>query len=105
MLYAVPVGSTVATGRVASIDTAAAAEKMPGVRKIYTHDNVGKLYPLPKSSQGIIDERRPPLDDTPGPLLRAVRRAGGGRHVRTCDRCGRQHLRPLRRHGPRPTSA
>ncbi len=63
MLYAVPVGATVATGKVAAIDTLA-AEKMPGVRKIYTHENVGKLYPLPKSSQGIVDERRPPLDDT-----------------------------------------
>ncbi|MEP7185137.1 MAG: xanthine dehydrogenase family protein molybdopterin-binding subunit [Rhodanobacter sp.] len=63
MLYAVPVGATVATGKVAAIDTSA-ADKMPGVRKIYTHANVGKLYPLPKSSQGIIDERRPPLDDT-----------------------------------------
>lgn len=63
MLYAVPVGATVANGTVAAIDTVAAG-KMPGVRKIYTHDNAGKLYPLPKSSQGIIDERRPPLDDT-----------------------------------------
>ena len=63
MLYAVPVGATVATGRVAAIDTSTAAA-MPGVRKVYTHDNVGKLYPLPKSSQGVIDERRPPLDDT-----------------------------------------
>jgi xanthine dehydrogenase YagR molybdenum-binding subunit len=63
MLYAVPVGATVSTGKVAAIDTSA-ADRMPGVRKIYTHENVGKLYPLPKSSQGIIDERRPPLDDT-----------------------------------------
>lgn len=63
MLYAVPVGATVATGKVAAIDTSTVA-KMPGVRKIYTHDNVGKLYPLPTSSRGIIDERRPPLDDT-----------------------------------------
>lgn len=62
LLYAVPAGATVATGRIASIDTAAAAA-MPGVRKIYTHENVGKLYPLAKSSKGIIDERRPPLDD------------------------------------------
>ncbi|MDQ6647816.1 MAG: xanthine dehydrogenase family protein molybdopterin-binding subunit, partial [Pseudomonadota bacterium] len=63
LLYAVPVGATVATGKVAAIDTST-ADKMPGVRKIYTHENVGKLYPLPKSSQGMIDERRPPLDDT-----------------------------------------
>jgi len=62
MLYAVPVGATIAAGTVASIDTAVAA-KMPGVRKIYTHENAGKLYPLPKSSKGIVDERRPPLDD------------------------------------------
>ncbi len=63
MLQAVPVGATVATGTIAAIDTST-AEKMPGVRKVYTHDNVGRLYPLPKSSQGIADERRPPLDDT-----------------------------------------
>ena len=62
LLYAVPVGATVAAGRVAAIDTAAAAA-LPGVRKIYTHDNKGKLYPLAKSSQAIVDERRPPLDD------------------------------------------
>ena len=63
MLHAVPVCSTVATGNIASIDTAKAAT-MPGVRKIYTHENIGKLYRVPASSKAKIDERRPPLDDT-----------------------------------------
>jgi xanthine dehydrogenase YagR molybdenum-binding subunit len=63
MLHAVPVCSTVATGTIASIDTARAAA-MPGVRKIYTHENIGKLYRVPPSSKAKIDERRPPLDDT-----------------------------------------
>lgn len=62
MLHAVPVCATVATGRVASIDTLKAAA-MPGVRKIYTRENIGKLYRVPPSSKARIDERRPPLDD------------------------------------------
>ena len=62
MLYAVPVGATVGNGRVASIDTADAAS-MPGVRKIYTRENIGHFYRVPKSSQARLDERRPPLED------------------------------------------
>lgn len=62
MLYAVPVGATIGNGRIASIDTAAAAA-MPGVTKIYTHENIGKFYRVSKSSKAQIDEKRPPLDD------------------------------------------
>jgi xanthine dehydrogenase YagR molybdenum-binding subunit len=42
MLYAVPVGATIANGSVTAIDTQA-AEAMPGVRKVYTRQNLGKL--------------------------------------------------------------
>jgi len=62
MLYAVPVGATIASGTVAAIDTKA-AEAMPGVRKVYTRDTIGKFYRLPPSGAGIIDERRPPFED------------------------------------------
>ncbi|HEX7814610.1 xanthine dehydrogenase family protein molybdopterin-binding subunit [Dyella sp.] len=62
MLYAVPVCATVATGSIASIDARRAAA-LPGVRKIYTRENIGKLYRVPPSSKSKIDERRPPLDD------------------------------------------
>src|SRR5689334_8313957 len=43
MLYAVPVPSTIANGRIEKLD-AAAAEKMPGVRAVYRRDNIGKLF-------------------------------------------------------------
>ena len=62
MLYAVPIGATVGVGRIASIDSKA-AEAMPGVRKVYTRQNIGNLYRVPKSGKGFIDERRPPLED------------------------------------------
>ncbi len=41
MLYAVPVEATIASGRVAKLDTAA-AEKMTGVRAIFRRENIGK---------------------------------------------------------------
>jgi xanthine dehydrogenase YagR molybdenum-binding subunit len=64
MLYAVPVGATIANGRVVKLDTAA-AQKMPGVRAIFHRENIGKIF---RSVQGpgfagIIDERRPPFED------------------------------------------
>src|SRR3954468_8946510 len=67
MLYAVPVGATVASGRVERID-AAAAEKMPGVKAIYRRENIGRLFrPAVKkeltADGAIIDEERPPLED------------------------------------------
>lgn len=62
MLHAVPVCATIANGRVANIDTGT-AEHMPGVQKIYTHANFGKLYRVSKASKAMIDEKRPPLDD------------------------------------------
>jgi xanthine dehydrogenase YagR molybdenum-binding subunit len=64
MLYAVPVGATIANGRVIELDTAA-AQKMPGVRAIFHRENIGRIF---RSVQGpgfagIIDERRPPFED------------------------------------------
>jgi xanthine dehydrogenase YagR molybdenum-binding subunit len=60
MAYAVPVGATIASGTIKSMDTAA-AEKMPGVLAIYHHGNVGKLYR--NVSGGRNSESRPPFED------------------------------------------
>ncbi len=64
MLYAVPVGSTIAKGKVTKLDTRA-AEAMPGVVAILHRGNIGKIYrsiPGPGFS-GICEERRPPFED------------------------------------------
>jgi xanthine dehydrogenase YagR molybdenum-binding subunit len=64
MLYAVPVGATIANGRIKKLDTVA-AEKMPGVHAILHGGNIGKIFrsiPGPGFS-GICEERRPPFDD------------------------------------------
>ena len=64
LLYAVPVEATIASGRVTKLDTAA-AEKMPGVRAIFHRQNIGKIFRSVRGDgfEGIIDERRPPLED------------------------------------------
>ena len=64
MLYAVPVGATIANGRVVKVDTAA-AQKMPGVRAIFHRENIGRIFrsTLGPGFAGIIDERRPPFED------------------------------------------
>lgn len=64
MLYAVPVGATIANGRIKNLDTAA-AEKMAGVHAILHRGNIGKIFrsvPGPGFA-GICEERRPPFDD------------------------------------------
>src|SRR5947207_13204138 len=63
-LYAVPVEATIANGRVAKLDTAA-AEKMPGVRVILHRQNIGKIFrsTLDAGFGGICEERRPPFED------------------------------------------
>ena len=65
LVYAWPVTATIASGTVTAIDTSK-AEKMPGVLAIYTHENLGKLYRTPPAAgfSMILDERRPPLEDT-----------------------------------------
>jgi xanthine dehydrogenase YagR molybdenum-binding subunit len=43
MLYAVPVCATIANGSIASIDSDR-AQGMPGVKAVYTRQNIGKLF-------------------------------------------------------------
>ena len=64
MLYAVPVGATIAKGRITKLDTAA-AEKMPGVVAILHRGNIGKIYRSISGPgfSGICEERRPPFED------------------------------------------
>jgi xanthine dehydrogenase YagR molybdenum-binding subunit len=64
MLYAVPVGATIAKGRITKLDTGA-AEKMPGVHAILHRGNIGKIFrSIPGLGfSGICEERRPPFED------------------------------------------
>jgi xanthine dehydrogenase YagR molybdenum-binding subunit len=64
MLYAVPVCSTIANGKIVNLDTAS-AEKMPGVRAIYHRANAGPLYRVAPGSDfsAYLDEKRPPFED------------------------------------------
>jgi xanthine dehydrogenase YagR molybdenum-binding subunit len=64
MLYAVPVCATIANGSIASIDSNR-AQGMPGVKAVYTRENIGKLFRTAPAQDftGILDERRPPLED------------------------------------------
>src|SRR5215475_2902098 len=64
LLYAVPVGATIANGRILELDTAS-VEKMPGVRAIFHRANIGKIFrsTLQPNFQGVCEERRPPFED------------------------------------------
>ena len=64
MLYAVPVGATIARGQIASLDVSV-AEKMPGVKAVYHRNNIGPLFrTIPASGfAAYMDERRPPFED------------------------------------------
>src|SRR5690348_16642268 len=64
MLYAVPVGATIANGKLVKLDTSA-AEKMPGVRAILHRKNIGKIFRSTRQQgfAGICEERRPPFED------------------------------------------
>ena len=64
MLYAVPVEASIASGRLLTLDTAA-AERMPGVRAVLHRRNVGPIFrstPAPDFER-ICLERRPPFED------------------------------------------
>jgi len=61
MVYAVPVCSTIANGKIRSIDTSA-AEKLPGVVLILHHGNIRGIYRNAPGS-GRASENRPPLSD------------------------------------------
>ncbi len=60
MVYAVPVCSTIANGRIRSLDTSA-AEKMPGVLLILHHGNIDPLFRI--AGHGRNSENRPPFED------------------------------------------
>ncbi|HTZ53977.1 MAG TPA: xanthine dehydrogenase family protein molybdopterin-binding subunit [Candidatus Acidoferrum sp.] len=62
MLYGVPVGSTIAAGRVLTVD-AEAALAVPGVVTVLDHHNIGTLHSRPSSWDhgSITDEHRAPL--------------------------------------------
>ena len=63
LAYAVCLSSTVARGRIQSIDTKA-AEKLPGVLGIITHENAPKLQPVELLAKGgQAAEKRQPLQD------------------------------------------
>lgn len=64
MLYAVPVPSTIASGRIVSID-ASAARKLPGVSAVYYRGNLKPFFRSAPAQgfSGIIDEKRPPFED------------------------------------------
>ncbi len=64
MLYAVPVGATIANGTVKRVDRSR-AEKMPGVVAVYSKENLPKIFriaPL-KDVLLITDEERPAMAD------------------------------------------
>jgi xanthine dehydrogenase YagR molybdenum-binding subunit len=64
MVYAVPVCSTIAKGRIERLDVSD-AEHMPGVVAILHRENIGPLF-RPAPDQGFtsyVDEARPPFED------------------------------------------
>ncbi|RZS84997.1 xanthine dehydrogenase family protein molybdopterin-binding subunit [Pigmentiphaga kullae] len=61
MLHAVPVCATVGKGRIAGIE-AGVARGMPGVRKVYTRENIGRFARV-EEKVAKLDEYRPPMED------------------------------------------
>jgi len=64
LAHAWPTTATISSGTVQHIDTAA-AQKMPGVLAVYTHESLDKLYRVPPGPMLslVLDERRPALED------------------------------------------
>src|SRR5437762_2460692 len=63
MVHAMPVGATIASGRIAKLDTAD-AEKMPGVLLVLDHRNIGPLYrTVPGDDNATNSEVRSPFED------------------------------------------
>ena len=60
LVYAVPVRASIASGKIRSIDSAA-AERMPGVLLVMQHDKIMPLYR--NASGGRNSESRPPFED------------------------------------------
>jgi xanthine dehydrogenase YagR molybdenum-binding subunit len=64
-LFAVPVCSTIASGSLESLDTAA-AQKLPGVKAIFHRGNIGRLFRVKVNfgeDMSKVDERRMPFED------------------------------------------
>jgi xanthine dehydrogenase YagR molybdenum-binding subunit len=64
LLHAVPVTSTIASGKLVSLEFAA-AESMPGVHAVLHRGNIGRFYRIAGNSidTGYVDEARPPFED------------------------------------------
>lgn len=62
MVHAVPLGATVARGKLLDIDVSVARD-MPGVHAVFTHHTIGRLYRIGEESGVSIDEKRPPMQD------------------------------------------
>ena len=64
MLFAVPVCSTVAKGKIDKLDTSA-ADRMPGVVAIFHHGNIGPIFRVAPDAgfSAMVDEKRPPFED------------------------------------------
>jgi xanthine dehydrogenase YagR molybdenum-binding subunit len=61
MLYAVPVCATIARGTIRRIVTDRASQ-MPGVKMVYTRENIGRFYRVAPGGPKV-DEARPPFED------------------------------------------
>ena len=89
-VYAVPVGASIASGKILKADTSV-AEKMPGVLTILSHGNFDPVFR--NASGGRNSEQRPPFEDETvyywGQYVRARRRRnlrpGTGRRRRRQD--------------------
>jgi len=63
LTHAMPVQSTIASGRITRLDVSA-AEKMPGVLLVLHHGNMDKLYRVvPNDFSATSSEARPPFED------------------------------------------
>jgi len=62
LVYAVPVGTTIANGKIRTMDISA-AEKMPGVVAILHHENIGPLFHTAPGSRAGLNEERQPFED------------------------------------------
>lgn len=64
LLHAVPVSSTIASGKLVSLEFAA-AESMPGVHAVLHRENIARFYRISGNSidAGYVDEARPPFED------------------------------------------
>src|ERR1700761_7188008 len=64
MLHAVPVCSTIASGKIVSID-AAKAKLLPGVKAIFYRGNLGPFYRTDPALRPVarVEEKRAPLED------------------------------------------